>query len=106
MASKCLVVGDLMRCPCRHCSNQYYRYIDLVEYHLYMNGIERTYTRWIFHGKKDLCRVNVTSNTEMVDRDGPINIEIKDDMHLPEKENDSSWSRKISEVVYNHCDLH
>jgi hypothetical protein len=29
---------------------------------LYANGIDRTYTRWIFHGEEDPCRVNLSGN--------------------------------------------
>lgn len=55
-------VDDMMSCSCRDCTNRYYLHIDLVERHLYLNGIDLTYTQWIFHGGADPCRVNVTAN--------------------------------------------
>ncbi|GLT54439.1 hypothetical protein SLA2020_276380 [Shorea laevis] len=62
MASTCLEQGDITRCPCCDCSNRYYWHIDLVEHHMYENRIDRTYTRWIFHGEEDPCRVHLSGN--------------------------------------------
>jgi hypothetical protein len=62
IAGKCVGVGDETRCTCRAYGNLFFQHIDLVERHLYVNGIDLTYTRWIFHGKEDPCRVNVIGN--------------------------------------------
>jgi len=39
-------------------------------------------------------------------KNGPIDLLFEDECRAPVGENSSCWSRKISEVVKNHCDLH
>jgi uroporphyrinogen-III decarboxylase len=46
----------------RACGNRYFQHIDLVERHLYVYGIDLTYTRWIFHGEENSCRVTHQKN--------------------------------------------
>ncbi|KAK9288364.1 hypothetical protein L1049_016817 [Liquidambar formosana] len=43
--------ANRMRCPCCRCKNVYYRIVDEVEDHLFVNGINPKYTRWIHHGE-------------------------------------------------------
>ncbi|KAK9267148.1 hypothetical protein L1049_009568 [Liquidambar formosana] len=43
--------GNRMRCPCCRCKNVYYRIVDEVEDHLFVNGINPKYTQWIHHGE-------------------------------------------------------
>lgn len=39
-------------CPCGRCKNRAgYLHINIVEEHLWNNGIDRTYTRWVHHGE-------------------------------------------------------
>jgi len=63
MARRCVDVYNMVRCPCRHCTNRYYKHIEVVELHLFHFEIDQTYTRWLFHGK-DLDKVNVTTNLD------------------------------------------
>jgi hypothetical protein len=42
----------------------------------------------------------------MVDKNGPITLEFEDEYRVPVGENASLWSRMISTIVYNYCDLH
>jgi len=72
MTDKCVGVGDETRCPCRACGNQLFQHIDLVKHHFYIHGIDLTYTRWIFHGEEDPCRVNVTGNFHSVGMNATI----------------------------------
>jgi hypothetical protein len=37
---------------------------------------------------------------------GPISLLFEDECRVPFCKNSSFWSRKISEVVRHHCDLH
>jgi hypothetical protein len=62
MARQCVDVNGIMRCPCRDCGNRYFRHIELVGSYLYQHGIDRTYTRWIFHREEDPCSINVIAN--------------------------------------------
>ena len=45
---------DTIKCPCKNCSNVYYRSRDEVYEHLICDGFEKSYARgvWIFHGEK------------------------------------------------------
>jgi len=61
MARRCVDAYNMVRCPCRDCTNRYYKHIEMVELHLFLYGIDQTYTRWLFHGE-DLHRVNATAN--------------------------------------------
>ncbi|XP_042948658.1 uncharacterized protein LOC122281329 [Carya illinoinensis] len=45
--------SDEIRCPCTLCSNNYFLPINQVERHLFIKGIEPTYTTWIFHGEEE-----------------------------------------------------
>jgi hypothetical protein len=62
MGCPCVDVNSIIRCPYCDCANRYFLHIELVEHHLYQYGIDRTYTQWIFHGKEDLCSINVIAN--------------------------------------------
>jgi hypothetical protein len=42
----------------------------------------------------------------MVDKNGPITLEFEDEFRVPVGKNASLWSRMISTIVYNYCDLH
>ncbi|XP_042950382.1 uncharacterized protein LOC122282501 [Carya illinoinensis] len=46
------------RCPCRRCRNNLFLPINEVEDHLFMNGIDPSYTHWIFHGEGESWSVN------------------------------------------------
>jgi len=72
MAGKCVGVGDETKCPCRKCVNRYFHHIHLVERHLYLYGIDPSYTPWIFHGEEDPHRVNVTSNLQSMGMNATI----------------------------------
>lgn len=43
---------------------------------------------------------------ELVDKNGPVDIQIRDNMRMPVGTHATSWPRTISLVVYHHCDLH
>ncbi|KAF5459683.1 hypothetical protein F2P56_019609 [Juglans regia] len=45
--------SDHIRCPCRRCRNRSFYSIPTVEDHLFIIGIDPTYTEWIFHGEDD-----------------------------------------------------
>jgi hypothetical protein len=42
----------------------------------------------------------------MVDKDGPITLEFKDDYLVPVGKNVEAWLRIISKIIYNRCDFH
>ncbi|XP_042974859.1 uncharacterized protein LOC122306494 [Carya illinoinensis] len=45
--------SDRIRCPCRICCNNLFLPIFEVESHLFIKGIDPTYTHWIFHGEEE-----------------------------------------------------
>ncbi|XP_042944837.1 uncharacterized protein LOC122278720 [Carya illinoinensis] len=59
-----------IRCPCVKCKNGYYRIINVVEDHLFIKGIDKNYTQWIFHGEDEIwneSQVNENDGLENVD---------------------------------------
>ncbi|KAF5467964.1 hypothetical protein F2P56_012164 [Juglans regia] len=42
-----------IKCPCRRCRNNLFLPISQVERHLFITGIDPTYTDWIFHGEQE-----------------------------------------------------
>ncbi|XXG42875.1 hypothetical protein AAC387_Pa01g3044 [Persea americana] len=65
---------DTIKCPCKNCSNVYYRSRDEVYEHLICDGFEKSYARgvWIFHGEK------FALDEDVPDEDVPDEV---DDMH-------------------------
>ncbi|XP_042962406.1 uncharacterized protein LOC122296669 [Carya illinoinensis] len=45
--------SEEIRCPCIRCSNNYFLPITQVERHLFIKGIDKNYTTWIFHGEEE-----------------------------------------------------
>ncbi|XP_040994596.1 uncharacterized protein LOC121241037 [Juglans microcarpa x Juglans regia] len=45
--------ADQIRCPCRRCRNRAFYSIRIVEDHLFLRGIDPTYTEWISHGEEE-----------------------------------------------------
>ncbi|XP_022899258.1 uncharacterized protein LOC111412556 [Olea europaea var. sylvestris] len=39
-------------CPCKCCKNLFYQHFDVMYGHLIINGMDPTYTTWVFHGEK------------------------------------------------------
>ena len=42
---------DLIVCPCKQCINQNFHPTKIVYEHLVINGMDPTYTNWVFHGE-------------------------------------------------------
>ena len=42
----------------------------------------------------------------MIDKNGPITLQFNNKCRVPVDENAKAWSRIVSKIVYNHCDLH
>jgi len=40
MAGRCVDVDNMVRCPCRDCTNRYHKHIEVVELHLFLYGID------------------------------------------------------------------
>ncbi|XP_042983252.1 uncharacterized protein LOC122312657 [Carya illinoinensis] len=50
-----------IRCPCRRCCNNLFLPFNEVEDHLFMIGIDPSYTHWIFYGEGENWSVNSSS---------------------------------------------
>ena len=42
----------------------------------------------------------------MIDKYGPLTLEWSNECRVPVGDNAEAWSRIISLIVHNHCDLH
>ncbi|GKA39828.1 putative transposon, En/Spm-like protein [Tanacetum coccineum] len=79
----------LMSCPCTKCLNQIEHKVEEVQFHLFRNGIDISYTKWNKHGEKDEPSISapkpINATTEFVDdvdfasdilTDGPTTVEM------------------------------
>lgn len=60
--------NNKMPCPCVRCNNFRDQPREVVEDYLIVNGIRKSYVRWIYHGE------NVTHNSSDYDIDNDDNI--------------------------------
>ncbi|XP_042974567.1 uncharacterized protein LOC122306194 [Carya illinoinensis] len=58
---------DCIRCPCRRCRNRSFHPISMVEDHLFIVGIDTSYTEWIFHGEEETLQYTTSSDEEGID---------------------------------------
>ncbi|XXG68341.1 hypothetical protein AAC387_Pa06g1450 [Persea americana] len=70
---------DRIKCPCKSCSNVYYRSRGEAYEHLLCDGFEKIYARdvWVFHGEI-FASPQQTSRNVTLDEDVPDEV---DDMH-------------------------
>ncbi|GJX25016.1 putative transposon, En/Spm-like protein [Tanacetum coccineum] len=79
----------IMPCPCTKCLNHIEHKVEEVQFHLFKNGIDLSYTKWSKHGEKDEPSISapkpVNATTEFVDdtdfasdipTDGPATVEM------------------------------
>ncbi|KAL6330870.1 hypothetical protein AAG906_009298 [Vitis piasezkii] len=57
------------RCPCRSCLNVLFQPIDDVEEHLFVQGFDSTYIKWIHHGDNRLESMNKDVNDKPSTKD-------------------------------------
>ncbi|KAG8373694.1 hypothetical protein BUALT_Bualt11G0051300 [Buddleja alternifolia] len=66
-------------CPCYDCNNFCDQTQEVVRYHLSINGIKRSYIRWVYHGEAyedDLTdEGNIEENVESDDSDDDCNVD-------------------------------
>ncbi|KAK2661809.1 hypothetical protein Ddye_000383, partial [Dipteronia dyeriana] len=62
---------DLIVCPCKRCINQNLHPTKIVYEHLVINGMDPTYTNWVFHGENPTSsgQNENSSNTFRMSRD-------------------------------------
>ncbi|XP_038699646.1 uncharacterized protein LOC119996939 [Tripterygium wilfordii] len=51
IAFSCEGVTDKIRCPCCKCNNVYFKDKSDVKFDLFRWGMEKSYTKWIYHGE-------------------------------------------------------
>ncbi|XP_042967343.1 uncharacterized protein LOC122300620 [Carya illinoinensis] len=54
-----------IRCPCRICCNNLWLSFPEVQSHLFITGINPSYTQWIFHGEEETQHFNIGSDDEL-----------------------------------------
>ena len=64
-----------IKCPCKKCVHMVYRHITLVEKYLLCYGMDKKYTRWIWHGEDDLNEVVHNDDDTEDDSDAAESIE-------------------------------
>ncbi|TYK29690.1 uncharacterized protein E5676_scaffold64G00410 [Cucumis melo var. makuwa] len=57
--------SNSIRCSCLKCGNRLLKDVSIVRYHLYANGIDKSYKIWFWHGE-DLNSETVTSKMENI----------------------------------------
>uniref|UniRef100_A0A2N9GAQ5 Transposase-associated domain-containing protein n=1 Tax=Fagus sylvatica TaxID=28930 RepID=A0A2N9GAQ5_FAGSY len=73
-----------IKCPCRNCTNRYYKHIDDVEDDLFLKGIDLNYTQWIFHGEDPfLQNVHTQHNNQNANVEDTDDVEeMLDDIYM------------------------
>ncbi|GKA79720.1 retrovirus-related pol polyprotein from transposon TNT 1-94 [Tanacetum coccineum] len=79
----------IMPCPCTKCLNHIKHKVEEVQFHLFKNGIDLSYTKWSKHGEKDEPSISapkpVNATTEFVGNtdfasniptDGPTTVDV------------------------------
>ncbi|GJW24962.1 putative transposon, En/Spm-like protein [Tanacetum coccineum] len=79
----------IMPCPCTKCLDRIEHKVKEVQFHLFKNGVDLSYTKWSKHGEKDEPSIStskpVNATTEFVDdtdfasdipTDGPATVEM------------------------------
>ncbi|XP_042988618.1 uncharacterized protein LOC122316149 [Carya illinoinensis] len=57
---------NCIRCPCRRCRNCTFHPIGVVQDHLFIIGIDTSYTAWIFHGEEEILPEATNSEEEVL----------------------------------------
>ncbi|XP_042974900.1 uncharacterized protein LOC122306541 [Carya illinoinensis] len=70
--------SDEIRCPCTLCSNNYFLPFSEVERHLFIRGIDKNYTVWIFHGDEEYLSLSDDDNLH----DSPHDDQYIDDVDI------------------------
>ncbi|XP_042946082.1 uncharacterized protein LOC122279468 [Carya illinoinensis] len=70
--------SDEIRCPCTLCSNNYFLPFSEVERHLFIRGIDKNYTVWIFHGDEEYLSLSDDDNLH----DSPHDDQYIDDIDI------------------------
>ncbi|XP_042941123.1 uncharacterized protein LOC122275881 [Carya illinoinensis] len=70
MAQSIAPSSDSIRCPCRDCRNNFFQPFTVVRDHLFLRGIDRSYTQWIFHGEDDPFHANRSDDPDDGDDTG------------------------------------
>ncbi|XP_042954736.1 uncharacterized protein LOC122291161 [Carya illinoinensis] len=71
--------SDRIRCPCRICCNNLFLTIFQVESHLFIKGIDPTYTHWIFRGEEETLPI-IDDDVDLGVESGDVYIDDMDRM--------------------------
>lgn len=62
-------VNDPIHCPCAECNNRKHGHLAQVEDHIYIYGMSRTYTKWIYHGEPLITETDAAVRHEIQNPD-------------------------------------
>lgn len=80
-----------IRCPCMRCKNRKYHSSEDIRDHLYIHGIDQSYTTWFWHGEK--------LSNELKDQE----VGDKMDRSLDEENKDDDLENRVETVKVAHA---
>ncbi|WVZ64567.1 hypothetical protein U9M48_014065 [Paspalum notatum var. saurae] len=97
VVERCNVTGPI-HCPCSECNNRKHGHLAQVEDHIYIYGMSRTYTKWVYHGEPLIAEDNEVAQQEIQDA-GPMVINSFDENHAPNYHSDDDDDDGIPELL-------
>ncbi|XP_074336233.1 uncharacterized protein LOC141673387 [Apium graveolens] len=102
---------EKISCPCVNCSHSKSWRAQIVKNHLFQNGIDQTYTRWIWHGENNSAEsYNETDTSESINQGtskmGECDEDDDDDMSSDESSDETDTSDFINHVKGEHQPLY
>ncbi|XP_074362909.1 uncharacterized protein LOC141703230 [Apium graveolens] len=103
--------AEKISCPCVNCAHSKSWRAQIVKNHLFQNGIDQTYTRWIWHGENNSVESsNETDTSESINqgtsRMGERDEDDDDDMSSDESSDETDTSDFINHVKGEHQPLY
>ncbi|XP_074362972.1 uncharacterized protein LOC141703322 [Apium graveolens] len=103
--------AEKISCPCVNCAHSKSWRAQIVKNHLFQNGIDQTYTRWIWHGENNSVEsFNETDTSESINqgtsRMGECDEDDDDDMSSDESSDETDTSDFINHVKGEHQPLY
>ncbi|KAL5562732.1 hypothetical protein UlMin_032479 [Ulmus minor] len=91
-------MGNRIYCPCVRCGNKSLQLVKDVKGHLYFNGINSNYQKWIWHGEGASSSASVNFNF--------ANVDVGVDENDNENENDDDVVGMVNDIEEDFVDHH
>ncbi|KAL5537565.1 hypothetical protein UlMin_043586 [Ulmus minor] len=93
-------MGNRIYCPCVRCGNKSLQFVKDVKGHLYFNGINSSYQKWIWHGEGASSFASVNFNCANVD------VGVDENKNENENENDDDVVGMVNDIEEDFLDHH